>query len=93
MSNKAIELADKWPNTDNITDMEEVGEEMAKELLRLHAEAEGLRKDAARYRWLKTGFSPMGLDMSGNHSWQSRINPSTLRGANIDEAIDSAMQN
>lgn len=34
---KAIELANKWPNTDDITDMEEVGEEMAKELRRLAA--------------------------------------------------------
>ena len=58
----------------------------------LQAENEAMRKDAARYQWIKTGFSPLGLEMSGNHAWQYRVNPSKLNGANIDEAIDKAME-
>ena len=53
-------------------------------------ELETLRKDAARYAFLRSDFSPMGLDANANHSWAYRRN-FTLRGPNLDAAIDAAM--
>jgi hypothetical protein len=53
---------------------------------------EQLEKDAARYRFISAGFTPMGLDMSGNHPWVCRVSPSRLKGPTLDAAIDSAMK-
>jgi len=49
-----------------------------------------LEKDAKRYRFLRDGFSPMGLNIDGNHAWVYRCN-ATLKGLNLDAAIDAAM--
>lgn len=48
-----------------------------------------LEKDAARYRFLEADFSPMGLDIDGNHVWAYRRNAS-LMGPTLSDAIDSA---
>jgi len=45
--------------------------------------------DAERYRYLRAGFSPMGLNIDGNHAWAYRRN-ATLKGPNLDAAIDAA---
>jgi hypothetical protein len=49
-------------------------------------------QDARRYRYLKSFCSPMGLDANNNHLWTCRINPSRMRGASVDEALDAAME-
>jgi hypothetical protein len=53
-------------------------------------EADALRKDAERYRFLCGDFSPMGLNIDGNHAWAYRRN-ATLKGPSLDAAIDAAM--
>lgn len=50
-----------------------------------------LDKDAARYRFLEADFSPMGLDIDGNHVWAYRRNAS-LKGPTLSDAIDAAMK-
>lgn len=54
-------------------------------------QAERLRKDAERYRWLrdKSRVFKQDPDMSGNHYWMIQANGS-LRGATLDAAIDAA---
>jgi hypothetical protein len=54
------------------------------------AQAEANAKDAERYQFLRDDFSPMGLDIDGNHAWAYRRN-ATLKGPNLDAAIDAAM--
>lgn len=54
-------------------------------------EIERLRKDAERYRFLRQDFSPMGVNIDGNHAWAYRRN-ATLIGPNLDAAIDAAME-
>ena len=49
-------------------------------------------EDGRRYRYLKSFCSPMGLDADNNHPWTCRINPSRMRGASVDEALDAAME-
>ena len=46
--------------------------------------------EAKRYKFLRRDFSPMGLNIDGNHAWAYRRN-ATLKGPNLDAAIDSAM--
>jgi hypothetical protein len=45
--------------------------------------------DANRYRFLRADFSPMGLNIDGNHAWAYRRN-ATLKGPTLDAAIDAA---
>lgn len=54
------------------------------------AEAEQNALDAARYRFLRHDFSPMGVNIDGNHAWAYRRN-ATLKGPNLDAAIDAAI--
>ncbi len=77
-------LADKLHNGGDY------GKEAAALLLAQAAELESLRRDAERYRWLRDDFSPMGLNIDGNHAWAYRRN-ATLKGPNLDAAIDAAM--
>ena len=58
---------------------------------RLRAEVEALRADAGRYQFLRGDFSPMGLNIDGQHAWAYRRN-ATLRGPTLDAAIDAAMK-
>ncbi len=46
---------------------------------------------AKRYQFLRDDFSPMGLNIDGNHAWEYRRN-ATLKGPSLDEAIDAAMK-
>jgi hypothetical protein len=48
-------------------------------------------KDAERYRFLRKDFSPMGLNIDGNHAWAYRRN-ATLKGPTLDAAIDAAIR-
>jgi hypothetical protein len=57
--------------------------------LRNHAEE--LVRDARRFAYLESFFSPMGLDANGNHPWMCRSNPARLRGPNLRAAIDAAI--
>lgn len=66
-----------------------IQEEAADELTRLRAEVEALRADAERYKFLRDDFSPMGMNINGNHAWAYRRN-ATLKGPNLDAAIDAA---
>lgn len=50
-----------------------------------------LAADAERYRFLRQDFSPIGLNIDGNHAWAYRRN-ATLKGPNLDAAIDAAME-
>lgn len=68
---------------------DELMSEAADELTRLRAEVEALRADAERYKFLRDDFSPMGINIDGNHAWAYRRN-ATLRGPNLDAAIDAA---
>lgn len=54
------------------------------------AEAKRNEMDAARYRFLRHDFSPMGLNIDGNHAWAYRRN-AMLKGPNLDAAIDAAI--
>jgi hypothetical protein len=45
---------------------------------------------ATRYQFLRNDFSPMGLNIDGNHAWSYRRN-ATLKGPSLDSAIDAAM--
>jgi hypothetical protein len=45
--------------------------------------------DAERYTFLRGDFSPMGLNIDGNHAWAYRRNAS-LKGPTLDAAIDAA---
>ena len=47
---------------------------------------------AIRYRFLCSQFSPMGLNIDGNHAWQWRGSPDKLRGATMDAAIAAAIR-
>lgn len=58
-------------------------------LVELRTEAEALRADAERYRFLERDFSPMGLNADGNHAWAYRRN-ATLKGPTLSAAIDAA---
>jgi|JI10StandDraft_1071094.scaffolds.fasta_scaffold438353_2 hypothetical protein len=64
-------------------------EQAADEITRLRAEVEALRADAKRYKFLRDDFSPMGMNIDGNHAWAYRRN-ATLKGPNLDAAIDAA---
>jgi hypothetical protein len=46
--------------------------------------------DAKRYKFLYNDFSPMGLNIGGNHTWVYRRN-ATLKGQNLSAAIDAAI--
>ena len=54
------------------------------------AEAKRNEMEAARYRFLRRDFSPMSLNIDGNHAWAYRRN-ATLKGPNLDAAIDAAI--
>lgn len=66
-------------------------ETIARDCEEAAAEIERLRADAARYQFLRADFSPMGLNIDGNHAWAYRRN-ATLKGPNLDSAIDAAMR-
>lgn len=57
----------------------------------MQAEIDRLKQDAARYARLKDDFSVVSPDIDGYHVWAYKRNYS-LRGANLDEAIDAAMK-
>jgi hypothetical protein len=65
-------------------------ESQAETIARLRAELAAERKDAMRYRFLRADFSPMGLNIDGNHVWAYRRN-ATLKGPDLNAAIDAAM--
>ena len=48
------------------------------------------RKDAENYRFLRSDFSPMGVNIDGRHAWVYRRN-ATLIGPTLDDAIAAAM--
>lgn len=50
-----------------------------------------LLADAERWAHVKGGFSPMGLNIDGLHSWTWRGHHKLERGPNIDAAVDAAM--
>ena len=82
----AVEAADKWNRRAALSFVAgAAGEREAKPSEGAQRDA----KDAERYRWLKQDFSPMGLDIDGNHYWVYRRNAS-LRGNGLDAAIDAA---
>ena len=56
----------------------------------LYAAPSADAQDAARYRFLKADFSPMGMNIDGQHSWAYRRN-ATLKGPTLDAAIDAAI--
>ena len=58
--------------------------------LTLLAKAGKALEDAERYAHIKVQFSPMSLDINGQHSWMWRGDPSSLKGPNIDVAVDAA---
>jgi hypothetical protein len=53
-------------------------------------EAQPAQKDAARYQHIKGMARAMSLDMGGNHYWHMGLRD--IRGANLDEAIDRAIE-
>lgn len=87
MSNKAIELADKWNNTQSssIVEFEKMADEMAAELRRLHAEVEGLRKDADKvkegYKLVPVEPTDEMLSVLDGYSFSSNGRSSMRRGA------------
>ena len=48
------------------------------------------QKDAARYQHIKGMARAMSLDISGNHYWHMTLG--AIRGPNLDEAIDRAIE-
>jgi hypothetical protein len=58
----------------------------------LCAENEALRADAERWSHVRDGFSVMGLNIDGMHSWTWRGYHKIGKGANIDEAVDAALR-
>ena len=56
------------------------------------AERDALMADAARYQFMKSCTRAAGLDISGWHSWTCQIMRSDIKGATLDEAIDSAIK-
>jgi hypothetical protein len=48
------------------------------------------QKDAARYQHIKGMARAMSLDMGGNHYWHMGLRD--IRGPNLDEAIDRAIE-
>ena len=66
------------------------GDEAAAALAVAQAEAQALRVDAERWAHVKSGFSVMGLNIDGNHSWAWRGYHLIGKGPNIDAAIDAA---
>lgn len=53
-------------------------------------QARHIMADAARWRGMRKQFAPLGIDISGNHSWQWRGNPARLRGPTLDAAMDAS---
>ena len=47
------------------------------------------KRNAERYLFLRDDFSPMGLNIDGNHAWAYRRN-ATLKGPTLNAAIDAA---
>jgi hypothetical protein len=52
--------------------------------------AAAAQKDAARYQHIKGMARAMSLDMGGNHYWHMGLRD--IRGPNLDEAIDRAIE-
>jgi hypothetical protein len=52
--------------------------------------AQPAQKDAARYQHIKGMARAMSLDMGGNHYWHMGLRD--IRGPNLDEAIDRAIE-
>ena len=63
----------------------------AADIAGLSMEFAELLADAERWAHIKTGFSPMGLNIDGLHSWTWRGYHLLDRGPNIDHAVDAAM--
>ena len=56
------------------------------ECIALRAQVEALRKDAACFKAIEHDFSPMGMDINGNHAWVYRRNL-TLKGPTLRDAL------
>lgn len=101
MSNKAIELLDKWDEmTEPYLQVEpsialEHADLMGQELRRLHAEVDGMRKDAARYRYIRDTFKAIDWriekPISETHSMITHH--CAFGGKHFESTIDAAMQN
>lgn len=66
--------------------------EVMKALDAYAAERDALMADGARYQFMKSCSRAAGLDISGWHSWTCQIMRSDIKGATLDEAIDSAIK-
>jgi hypothetical protein len=71
----------------DLTQWTDAHTEALREAVAVYA-AEG--KDAERYHFLRDDFSPIGLNIDGNHAWAYRRN-ATLKGPTLDAAIDAAI--
>lgn len=77
-------LADKLHNGGDY------GKEAAALLIKQADEIEIYRSAAIRFWFLRNDFSPIGLNIDGNHVWAYRRN-AALKGPNLEAAIDAAM--
>ena len=66
--------------------------EVMKALDAYATERDALMADGARYQFMKSCSRAAGLDISGWHSWTCQIMRSDIKGATLDEAIDSAIK-
>lgn len=55
-------------------------------------ERDSLAADGARYQFMKSCTRAAGLDISGWHSWTCQIMRSDIKGATLDQAIDTAIK-
>lgn len=95
----AIELAESIELTDCRADELATIYVAAKELRRLHAENESLRKDAGRYRWLRNPEIHVGNIIDKRTTYNEVTDFGTggywnyeyRAGEDLDQAIDAAM--
>lgn len=57
----------------------------------LEDEVKALRKDAERYRWLKSRTRCFSLDMGGRHRYDPSSAFMRLQGPTLDDAFDAAI--
>lgn len=71
--------------SDQLTAKTELATLYAASLRQSEEEVEGLRRDAERYRWLRSYF------VSNDESWDDRIIAASESEASLDECIDAAL--